>query len=63
MQRGQDARHGNRKDAQHAVATRAHNQQHHNGNVRPWGPPCTVSARLCYMHEPQVSVGAEVGLG
>ncbi len=59
MQRGQNARHGDRKDAQHAVPPRAHNQQHHNGNVRPWRASCTGSNTLL---EPQVLIDAELRL-
>ena len=43
MQCSQDARHGNRKDTEDAVPSSAHNQQHHNGDVRPWGTSCRVS--------------------
>ena len=46
MQSGQDAGHSNGDDAEDAVPSGAHNQQHHNGDVRPGWASCTISRRL-----------------
>ena len=40
MQRGQDAGHGDRGDAEDAGTACARNQQDHDGQLRPWRAPC-----------------------
>lgn len=44
MQRSKDACRGDRSDAEDARPARAHDQQHHNRQLRPWRASCSRNA-------------------